>query len=297
MKARERTQAELSLHPRVRFAPDFAKRLERFLPQLSAARDKREGAGNSKLALGGEEFVGYRPYQPGEDLRQLDWNLLARLDRPFVRTMRREASEQWSLLLDGSASMAVGEPGKFQRAAECVAALASLGLRRGARVTVRVSGAREGAREFVAHRSSALGGLLAFLEGQEAHGGSSFEALLAAAASRRGMGRVICVSDFIGIEPASLLSLSSRGREICAVQLLAPCELHPRESGWVEWVDAESGERVRLLIDKQVRIEYDRRLEEWLGLWRTACAKHRALHGAWDTRVEFEEVLTELFAR
>lgn len=297
MKKVERTHAEFSLHPRVQFAPDFARRLERFLPRLSAARDKREGAGNSKLALGGEEFVGYRPYQPGEDLRQLDWNLLARLDRPFVRTMRREASEQWSLLLDGSGSMAVGEPGKFQRAAECVAALASLGLRRGARVTVRVSGAREGAREFVAHRRSALSGLLVFLEGQEAQGGSSFEALLSAGASRRGMGRVFCVSDFIGIEPAAFLSLSSRGREVCAVQLLAPCELHPRETGWVEWADAENGERVSLLIDKQARLEYDRLLEDWLSRWRAACVKHRALHGAWDTRAEFEEVLTKLFAR
>ena len=297
MSSKERAQAELTLHQTVQFAPDFAKRLESFLPRLSAARDKREGAGTTKLASGGEEFVGFRPYQPGEDLRQLDWNLLARLDRPFVRTMRREASEQWSILVDGSGSMAVGAPGKFQRAAELAAALASLGLRRGARVVLRVSGAREGAREFVADRRSALGALLSFLEGQRAEGAGSFEALLSAGHSRRGMGRVFCLSDFIGIEPKTLLSLSSRGRELCAIQLLAPSELHPREDRAVEWADPETGERLRLLVDATARQEYEQRLEEWLSMWRGACAKHRALHGVWDSRSEFEEVLTELFAR
>jgi len=297
MKPQERMQAEVTLHSTVRFAPDFAKRLERFLPRLSAARDKREGSGRTKLAQGGEEFVGYRPYQPGEDLRQLDWNLLARLDRPFVRTTRREASEQWSILLDASGSMAVGAPGKFGRAAEVVAALASLGLRRGVRVIVRVSGAPDGAREFVAQRRSALSGLLAFLEGQRAEGQGGFETLLSSGVSRRGMGRVFCVSDYLGVDPAALLSLKSRGREVCALQILSPSELHPRENGWVEWADAETGERVRLMVDAGMRREYDRRLEEWLGKWRSACTQHRVLHGIWDTRIEFEEILTELFAR
>ena len=115
--------------PDVRFAPDYLGRLERLGARLSAARQRREGGGAARLAGGGEEFVGYRPYRAGEDLRQLDWDLFARLDRPYVRISRREAAELWTIHVDASASMGVGPPGKLQKVAEVAGAIASLALR------------------------------------------------------------------------------------------------------------------------------------------------------------------------
>ncbi|MEM7516854.1 MAG: DUF58 domain-containing protein, partial [Planctomycetota bacterium] len=108
------------------FTQDFSRRLEQLVRRRGAQGASREGRGAARIQGAGEEFTGFRPYRPGEDLRQLDWDLLARLDLPFVRTTRREATEAWTLLIDGSASMGVGPPPKFQRAAELAVALAHL---------------------------------------------------------------------------------------------------------------------------------------------------------------------------
>ena len=82
--------------PGVAFPPEFVGRLERLSHRVSTARQRREGAGGLRLTGAGEEFVGYRPYRIGEDLRRLDWDLFARLDRPYVRVRRREARRRMS---------------------------------------------------------------------------------------------------------------------------------------------------------------------------------------------------------
>ncbi|MDA1265673.1 MAG: DUF58 domain-containing protein, partial [Planctomycetota bacterium] len=126
-------------YPAVALGGDYLRRVEQLTLRLAATKERREGAGSAAVVGAGEEFVGYRPYRDGEDLRGLAWDLLARLDRPYVRVTRREAAERWSVLLDTSASMAVGPPGKLQVAAEVVGALASLALRGGAAVEVAAS--------------------------------------------------------------------------------------------------------------------------------------------------------------
>src|SRR6185503_20613138 len=141
--------------PGVRFAPDFLARLGRLVARLASQRERREGEGRARLFGVGSEFVGYRPYRSGEDLRALDWNLLARLGRPYVRVAAREASEAWAVLLDTSASMGVGRPGKLQLGAELALALAALGVARRARVALHTEG---GAPLCTAQKRTALDG-------------------------------------------------------------------------------------------------------------------------------------------
>ena len=68
--------------PTVRFPADFVSRLGAFAAQLSATREREEVGRRRTLQGEGQEFVGHRPYRPGEDLRKLDWDLYARVDRP-----------------------------------------------------------------------------------------------------------------------------------------------------------------------------------------------------------------------
>src|SRR5258707_756618 len=110
--------------PSVRLDAALRARAERFAARLSAARGRREGAARAGLSTGGLEFDHYRPYRPGDDLRALDWDVYARSDQPVVRVLRPEAGERWAILIDTSASMGVGPPGKLQRAAGCARALA-----------------------------------------------------------------------------------------------------------------------------------------------------------------------------
>lgn len=280
--------------PGVQFAPGFAARVGRLSARLSAARNRREGAGRSRLFGVGAEFVGFRPYRPGEDLRQLDWSLYARTRKPFVRIARREASEAWAILLDTSASMGVGRPGKLQLGAEVAAGLVALAQRVGASVTLLAGGGqlRVGPR-------TPLAPVLAFLERLLARGGSE-QAGDADAQLTRSMGRVILIGDLLDRAPRDVLGLRRPGRELQVIQILAREELDPgvRADGAlpgpgdaVEWIEPETGERRTLVLEPETIAAYDARLSVLLEDWGQTLQRHRIPYGVWSSSSDFEDVL------
>lgn len=263
------------------------------MARVRGARERREGAGNATLQGVGAEFVGYRPYRPGENLRALDWNLYARLDRPFVRVARREASESWAILLDASASMGVGVPGKLQAGAELATALAGLGLGLGASVELIISG--DAPRSMLVRKKVQLPGWLSLLEQVRASGTAGLGALIENPARFRSAGRVFAIGDLLDVESRALFSLARRGRELLCAQVLAPEELAPDEAASaVVWVDAESGERHRLELDRGIREGYERELGEALEAWRAAAARHRVGFGSFSSDTPFEEICAAL---
>src|SRR5437879_13032748 len=84
------------------------------------------------------EFSDYRPYGAGDDLRYVDLNIYGRLDRLYLKLFVDEEDLRLHLLLDGSASMSFGEPGKLHYAARLAAALGFVGLASHERVGVAV---------------------------------------------------------------------------------------------------------------------------------------------------------------
>src|SRR2546421_9510905 len=72
----------------------------------------------------GLEFRDYRRYQPGDDPRMIDWTVEARLRQLVVRTFRAEGRLQVQIVVDTSASMAIGSPSKLTCAARVASALA-----------------------------------------------------------------------------------------------------------------------------------------------------------------------------
>lgn len=87
----------------------------------------------SRLPGPGLEFAQYRGYQPGDDIRRVDWKLLARSDRLYVREADAETTLPVVLALDASASMDHAEDGvrKFDAARAIIAALAATAIRHG----------------------------------------------------------------------------------------------------------------------------------------------------------------------
>ena len=279
--------------PGVSFGGDLVGRLERLSHRLSAARQLREGAGGSQLVGAGEEFVGYRPYRPGEDLRRLDWDLFARLDRPYVRVTRREAAEHWSIHLDASASMGVGPPGKLQAAAELTAALACLGLR--ARATVRiVAGAGATVAELVARRPTDLPALIAFLESRRAQGTGGLGLSLRERPPDSTAGRVFLVGDLLDLEPADAACLAGGGRAVTAAMVLAPLELTPEPGGGVEWADAEGGERLARALTPEAVARYEQRLEAHIEAWSRLAARRGFGFACVSSERPFEEVVRQV---
>ena len=273
--------------PGVRFEPGFARRLEALAARAALARERREGAGVPSRLGGGAEFVGYRPYARGDDLRALDWDVWARARRPWVRVARRDAGERWLVRLDASASMGVGPPGKLQRGAEVAAGIASLGTRIGAEVRVVVAG--ESPAEFLVRRRPDLVELLRFLETLRAAGGAS---PLPSTRALAHASRVFRVGDLFDARPEAALALAARGRALEVIQLLAPVEIAPSGDDLsVEWWDPERDARRVLALDAATLEAYEVELAAHIESWRSACARRGVPYGCFSTAWTLEEIL------
>lgn len=280
--------------PLVHFEDDYLRRVDALHARLAAVRLRREGGGRASIVGPGEDFVGYRPYSPGEDLRRLDWNLLARLDRPYVQVRRRDAEEVWAVLVDTSASMGVGPPGKLQRAAECAGALACLGQRYGAEVRLCASSGDEGPPAQLQLRArDDPRTVLRFLEEQRAEGSGGLARLVASPFMFAEAGRLFAIGDLFDLEPPGLLRLLRGGRSVGALQLLAPIELEP-EGGAVEWWDPEGSGRLCLSVDGGALSRYEALLDASLERWRNLTSRHGLSFVCRSTRSPFEGTVRDL---
>src|SRR3954462_3317469 len=109
--------------------PDFLARLEQLeLVSRKIFQGRMKGEKRSKRKGQSVEFADYKNYVVGDDLRFLDWNLYARLDRLFIRLFLEEEDLHVYLLVDNSLSMEFGSPTKLRFAKQLVAALGFVGL-------------------------------------------------------------------------------------------------------------------------------------------------------------------------
>jgi uncharacterized protein (DUF58 family) len=206
------------------------------------------------------EFQQHRPYRPGDDLKYLDWKILARSDRLYSRQFRETTSMSVVLLPDSSASMAFPETGvsKFRYATVLAAALAYLVATRGDAVGMLTEGAagtpaRDGrstgrlaylpARSGRAH----LRGVIAALDRLQPGGTWAGDRLVNVAAERlRKPGVLIVISDFYDDEDATLTALrraARAGHDVAMLQLTSPEERTLPYAGQLEFTDVESGGR------------------------------------------------------
>src|ERR1700722_2825021 len=109
--------------------PQFLARLEQLeLVSRKIFLGLMKGERKSKRKGQSVEFADYRNYVIGDDLRHLDWNLYARLDRLFLRLFQEEEDLHFYVLIDNSLSMSFGTPSKLHYARQVAAALGFIGL-------------------------------------------------------------------------------------------------------------------------------------------------------------------------
>ena len=204
---------------------------------------------------GGTELAQVRPYEPGDDVRRIDWNVTARMLVPHVRVHVPERSLTTWLVLDESPSMAFGTADRRKAdVAEGVAlALGHLSTQRGNRLGVLTYGASETRR--IPPRGGRAG-LLSVLAASAPDGGTAarpasdatpLSALrfLAGGASRGGL--VALVSDFRGPRDwLPLLAPVAARHHLLAVEIRDPREDDLPDVGDLTLVDAETGREVRV---------------------------------------------------
>jgi len=224
------------------------------------------------------EFAEHRPYQPGDELRYLDWKILGRRDRLYVKQFEEETNLRATLVLDVSRSMGwAGAPERLTKCGYAVRLAAALGLillrQRDAtgliafddavRVTLPPK-ARAGQWHLLART----------LQGLEPGGGTAAEGALRRVTGllrRRGM--VLFISDLL-VERELLLTalryLRHRGHVVTVLHVMDPGEVDLAPSGEARFVDPETGEGV-VAAPRDLGPEYRATVERVVRAWRRAC--------------------------
>ena len=195
----------------------------------------------------GLEFADHKEYSAGDDIRYLDWSLYARLEELFVKLFEQEEAVPIYVLVDGSASMGVGQPPKAHLAAQVAAALAYVGLANQDHVTVaRVADGLTASTRPLSGKTR-IYEVLDFLDAPIAGTTDLAAALGAFSAQTRLAGVAFVISDFLdaGEVLAATRRLAGRKFGIYALHLVAPEEASPEISGDVELCDVESGRTLR----------------------------------------------------
>jgi len=249
------------------------------------------------------EFSEHRAYHPGDDLRHLDWKVLGRTDRYYVKQFEEETNLRAVIAVDHSASMAYASEGmvsKFTYATYLAAALAYLAMLQ--KDAVGLALYDQSLRTYYPPRArrSYIGELLAALDrtqpSQQTNTAGSLEAL-AERLHRRSL--VIVISDFFDdLEQVatSLKHFRHDHHEVIAVQVLDRRELDFRFGIAATFRDMETGEEM-ITQPLQVRTSYATAVEQFIETLRAHCyaANIDYVHAITDQ--PFDRILREYLVR
>ena len=277
------------------FDEGFLRQLEQLLLIMrSPVRGGLKGGRRSIKRGQSVEFADYRDYAPGDDLRQLDWNVYARLERLFVKLFVEEEDVTVTLLIDASASMATGRPDKLVFAKRAAAALGYIGLSSEDRVAVSVLSGRSARRRTAIRGSGRVFRLLADLSAVEPTVGATdlVAAARHAAAQLSGRGIIILFSDLL--DPGAdrvIRELAATGSELIVLHILSPDELDPQLEGDVRLVDVESADGIDVTIDLATIDAYTARLAAWKAGFADLAAKRRATYVDLSSAVNLADLM------
>ncbi len=226
------------------------------------------GINKSKVKGPGLEFSQYRSYQPGDDLRWLDWKRYARSDRYYIRESEIETSISVRLLVDASLSMdhRDGAYTKMGYARHLAAALGWLAFTQGDSVGLYIF--REGTVHTLPARKDAqhLARFFHQLEGIEAGGKVGnpihYKHIFLGEQKRELLIFVTDLYERDGEVSRLLGMLAAMGHEIIVFHIMAGNEIEKDFGGYTEVEDLESGERMAVSGGKDV--DYSGRMQAWL---------------------------------
>lgn len=209
-----------------------------------SARERLAGHYEAAVRGAGLTFAEVRPYQPGDDVRRLDWNVTARTGVPHVKRFVEERERIVYLCLDISGSLQFGSVNQTKRtvAAEVAALLAFAAAARRDRVGLTLFSdqveLRLTPRKGDRHAHRIVRELFAFLPQSR---GTMMEAALALLRQAR-RGVVFLISDFRATGWDRALRVAARKHDVVAVCVTDPAEMTLPAMGRVRLADSETGQ-------------------------------------------------------
>lgn len=245
------------------------------------------------------EFSEHRKYTPGDDLKDLDWNVYAKTDKYYLKKFQAETNVTGYLVMDLSASMAYTyrqELTKFDYAICLAAALGYLMIHQQDPVGLITFDTQIRASLPPRSKRTQLGSMLAVLANLKPSGKTDIpNCLQQLAALMRGKSLVMLFSDLL-TEPEpfirSLHLLRHRGHEVILFHILDEAEVKFPFEGVIEFEDPEVGEKMTLDA-RGMREDYQKSVEEFRRYYREECAKANVDYVTMDTSVSFDKALLE----
>lgn len=252
----------------------------------------------------GSEFMQYRNYSPGDDLKYIDWKVLGRLDKFHTKVFQEETNFNCSVILDASSSMAYqgnrSPCSKFRYGAMFGACLAYLAARQGDNIGFFSYGGE--IKSFIppGRKEGHLNRIISEISRIKPHGMANHGAFLPhIAKSVRRKGLIVLISDFldVGENITSLLKNLRISRNDCIVmQVLDADELDFPFRGSVRFFDSESEEHI-LTAPDNVRSSYVHAMDDYINRVKKACLDIRADYICADTSKDLGEILSAYLHR
>jgi uncharacterized protein (DUF58 family) len=258
-------------------SPQLLAQLERLeLVSRKIFRGRMKGERRSKRKGQSVEFADFRNYVPGDDLRFIDWNLFARLDKLFLKLFLEEEDLHFFALIDASESMNFGDPTKLYYAKQLAAALAFVGLVRADRVKVETLGATPRKPGPTLRGRASMWRLMEYLEGigpgenvSLAQGVKNF------CLRNPGKGILVLLTDLMdkeGYEQA-LRFLVTQEMDVYVLHILSPEELNPDIKGDLRLIDCEDNDVAEVTISRPLLDRYQRTLAAFIDGARDFCTR------------------------
>jgi uncharacterized protein (DUF58 family) len=278
-------------------SPELMAQLERLeLVSRKIFRGRMKGERRSPRKGHSVEFADFRGYVPGDDLRFVDWNTYARLDRLFLKIFFEEEDLHFYALIDASRSMSFGNPTKLHYAKKLAAALGFVGLVRADRVRIETLGQQPPGRPGPTFRGRAsVWRMLDCLNAIEpdqtaglAQGAKNF------CVRNSGKGIVVLISDLMDKQgyAGALKYLLSRQMDVYVIQVLSAEELDPAISGDLKLVDCEDHDVAEISAGPALLKRYKKNLAAFVDGARDFCTRRGMNYLLASNQVPVEQLIS-----
>jgi len=282
-------------------SPELLAQLERLeLVTRKVFRGRMKGERRSKRKGQSVEFADFRNYVAGDDLRQLDWNLYARLDKLIIKLFMEEEDLHFYTLVDASMSMDFGEPTKLEYAKQLAAALGFIGLIRADRVRIETLGQGPGERSPILRGRASVWRLLEHVSAiQPGESVSLAEGVKNFCLRNRGRGVVVLISDLMdkaGYESA-LRYFVSHQVDCFVIQVLSQEELEPDVKGDLKLVDCEDADEADITVSAPLLSRYQQTLNAFTQGAQEFCTRRGMHYMLANNQLPVEELVSKHLRR
>lgn len=262
------------------FDSDYYNRLNTLQLSTHIRMSQGMSGGRKSNAKGSSvEFSDYREYILGDDLRRIDWGAYGRLDKLYIKQYMEEKEGMFHIFIDTSRSMEFGEVKKSRLALQLAGALSYIILNNLDRVYVTQM--RENTLIQGKGRTgrNAYQAIIKELQDITFDGNTKLnDAILSRPMQTHGVS--IIISDFLdtqGIEDA-IQYLTYKKQQIVLLQVLAREELEIQGEGNVNLVDMETGEELRLTMNRTSVEQYQTAMKKWQEQIAKLAAKYQMIY-------------------